>query len=87
MKKFSLGITTLQSISVSRNEIEATTASDKANIIVTATFSTGNTRDITSECNVESSNTNVATWNNGIQFIGVGTAIITFTYTLFGSLL
>lgn len=77
----SIGIINLESISVNRSSVSGTLSSDKASIIVTATFSNGSTRNVTSECSVESSNTTVATWNNGIQFVGAGTAIITFTYT------
>lgn len=79
-----IGINSIESISVSRDNIEATTASDKATIIVTATFTNGSTREVTSECTVESSNTNVATWNNGIVFIGAGEAVITYTYSYNG---
>lgn len=79
-----IGINSVESISVSRDNIEATTASDKATIIVTATFTNGSTREVTSECTIESSNTNVATWNNGIVFIGAGEAVITYTYSYNG---
>lgn len=79
-----IGINSIESISVSRNNIEATTASDKATIIVTATFTNGSTREVTSECTVESSNTNVATWNNGIIFVGAGSATITYTFSYNG---
>ena len=80
----SIGVITLESIQLSRNSVSGTLSSDKASVIVTATFSNGTTRNVTSECVVESSNTTVATWNNGIQFVGVGTAIMTFTYTYEG---
>ena len=79
-----IGINGVESISVSRDNIEATTASDKATIIVTATYTNGTTREVTAECTIESSNTNVATWNNGIVFVGAGEAVITYTYSYNG---
>jgi len=64
--KSQVGIVNLESISVSRANVQGTVAGNKASIIVTAHFDSGTSRDITSECIIESSNTNVAVWNNGI---------------------
>lgn len=79
--KAQVGIVNLESISVSRSDVTGTISGDKVSIVVTANFDSGASRDVTSECIVESSNTNVAVWNNGIQFVGIGTATITYSYT------
>lgn len=74
----------LESITPSRSAVTGTTESDLVNIIITATFSNGSTKDATAECTISSSDNSVASWNNGIKLNGVGNATITYTYTING---
>lgn len=78
--KGQIGIDTLLRIEATPNIVTSTVNGDKQPIIVTAIYDSGRTVNVTPDF-VTSGNTTIATWNNGIEFNGVGNTTLVFSYS------
>ena len=79
-----IGEVVITELSCSSQYINTTTAGENVQVVITATYSSGTTSNVTSQVAASSSNQNVAYFNNGyIVIAGAGTTVITYSYNGF----
>ena len=79
-----IGEVTLTDLSCSVPYINTTTAGENVQVLITATYSSGTTSNVTSQVSASSNNNSVAYFSNGyIVIAGSGLAVITYSYNGF----
>lgn len=76
-----IGEVVITDLSCSSQYINTTTAGENVAVVITATYSSGTSSNVTTSVSASSSNSSVAYFNNGYVVIaGAGTATITYSY-------